>query len=140
MLNKIVKLKEKIPEQLIYDILLITSLVLIFSGMFFFLQGKENEVQTSEFTAYQIEDYTLDYQALKNEEGGEVPKQVKVKIPEGSTTLEIAYILERKEVMSASEFLEFVDLFSIEKRIKAGEYYFKENITTGELFSKILIE
>jgi len=134
-------LTDKIPEQLLYDILLVLALILIFVGLSGFLKEDINSNQKYNSLVYRIGDYSLDYQGLETTVKKEDDTNyVQFEIPEGSTTLEVAYLLEKNNIISVSGFLRFVDLFSIEKRIKAGEYHIQENVNPGELFSKILIE
>ncbi len=131
---------KKVYKQIINDILVVLSVILILAGIYIqVFSNSHNEIRQQP-VVYQLDDYSFDYQKIEQGEGGREKEDVNLIIAEGSSTLEIAYQLEEKGLISASDFLRFVELFPIERRIKAGEYTFSKQIETGELLSEILLD
>ncbi|MFW5962079.1 MAG: endolytic transglycosylase MltG [bacterium] len=78
---------------------------------------------------------SLNYSKLTQED-----KIIEVKIPKGASAIQVANLLSENKIISHEDFFLLMNMFNIEKKIKAGKYYFNNNSSVSEVLNKILIK
>ncbi len=147
MANKLLR------KKLIADILLILGIALIASGLFLKFssfqrpitnnRGSKNIFESNEIYKGKVEFEPLSY---KIDKFNLVPpldkkgKLIEIQIAGGSTSLEVAHVLDKKGLFPADIFLKLVSMFELQKRIKAGNYTFKTDADIGDILTKIIMK
>ena len=120
---------------LINNISLGLGLALLIIGIFFLKQPIKDNTQVVR-SNLDISSLELEYNRLSSV----VDEEVIINIPNGSSGLTVANILEDKGIMSAVEFIKYLDLFNIENKIKAGQYKFNNQDTSADILNRISIK
>ena len=127
---------------LLLDLILIVGILLLVFGGLVYYQNNVNTIYTSN-SDYVNTGSKVDYDDLNriNLEKKQLIEQknifVEITIPEGVSSFEVAQILEENNIIQADEFLGLVEMFDLEKKIKAGNYYLKRKTSLVDLIKKI---
>ncbi|NLM96230.1 MAG: endolytic transglycosylase MltG [Halanaerobiaceae bacterium] len=112
------------------------GILLIITGIYFLSQPEAEPGVKEKVLLVDNSYFRLEYDRLSTEEREEVI----INIPSGSSGLTVINILDEKGLIPAAEFKKYMELFDIERRIKAGTYRFYSDSTAVEILDKILIK
>ncbi|MFW6309114.1 MAG: hypothetical protein ACOC1S_03770 [bacterium] len=113
--------------------------MVILGGYVYYQNQYHSDRTTDEYSniSYNYENVTLDYTGIESSPDAS-HNMIEVEIPEGVSSLEIALILEEKNLISAENFLKLVDMFALEKEIKAGTYTFSGEVSFIDIIDTIM--
>lgn len=120
---------------LINNISLGLGLALLIIGIFFLNQPVKHNTQVVG-SNLDVSSLELEYNRLSSV----IEEEVIINIPNGSSGLTVANILEEKGIMPAAEFKKYLSLFNIENIIKAGQYQFNNQDTFADILNRISIK
>ncbi|MFW6386438.1 MAG: hypothetical protein ACOCZM_00565 [Bacillota bacterium] len=118
-------------KQLAGDILLALGVLFLVSGIFLVFQFQTSRNYQEQEVSFSREDFTLEYPRPAGD--------VAVEIPEGSSTLEVAELLEDAGVVDGERFLDFIAYLDIEKSIRSGRFTFSTEDELDEVLQKITV-
>ncbi len=116
------------------------GLVLIVMGIFVLVQTPQNSIKGNNLEELvpnvDISSFKLEYNNMFSAK----KYDIEITIPSGSSGLTVANILDESELISAEEFRQYMILFDIENRIKAGKYQFSKDSNAVDILDKILLK
>lgn len=112
------------------------GILLVIMGIYFLSQPEGEIGEREKVLLIDNSSFSLEYDRLSTEKREEII----INIPPGSSGLTAINILDEKGLIPADDFKKYMELFDIEKRIKAGSYKFYSDCTTTEILDKILIK
>ncbi|MFW6007580.1 MAG: hypothetical protein ACOCQ5_06265 [Halanaerobiales bacterium] len=123
-------------KNIFLDILLIIGILLvIFGGYILYQEQIKSEVTADKNynITYDQDRLNLDYVSIEEDQ-----EYIEIEIPEGVSSFTVAQILGENDLIEEEDFLKLVDMFSLEKRIKAGTYTFSEEASFTEIIETIM--
>lgn len=112
------------------------GILLVIMGIYLLFQPEEGVVEKEKVVLLDRSYFELEYERLTTEE----LEDVLIYIPVGSSGLTVVNILDEEGLIPADDFKKYMELFDIDKRIKAGSYKFQRNSSAAEILDKILIK
>lgn len=122
-------------KRLVPEVALALGIALIIIGIFLLFQSGERSEGVKVARINQSpEEFSLEYFHLYPQ-----LEEVKIVIPNGSSGLTVANILEERGLIKAEDFRKLISLFQFQGRIKAGEFSFRSDASIADILSKIVL-
>lgn len=122
-------------KRLVPEVALALGIALIIIGIFLLFQSGERSEGVKVARINQSpEEFSLEYFHLYPQ-----LEEVKIVIPNGSSGLTVANILEERGLIKAEDFRKLFSLFQFQGRIKAGEFSFRSDASLADILSKIVL-
>ncbi|MDI3546948.1 MAG: hypothetical protein PWR10_600 [Halanaerobiales bacterium] len=122
-------------KRLVPEVALALGIALIIIGIFLLFQSGERLEGVKVARINQSpEEFSLEYFHLYPQ-----LEDVKIVIPNGSSGLTVANILEERGLIKAEDFRKLISLFQFQGRIKAGEFSFRSDASIADILSKIVL-